>query len=101
MVAILPPTTCMIEYHDERGFAQLSAVLTTKSNLDGTYRLQVQSISDGGSSTTTQGGEFSTKSGRREDLSQATVTGGIGKWKAVLEIYDRSGNLVCHSNAPD
>lgn len=102
MVTTLPPADiCKIEYHEAGGMAHLSAVLIPVAAREGTYQFRVRSMSEGGMSSNSQGGEFSIKGGHQEDLSKVVVNGAPGEWAAELQVFDTSGNLICHSTLPE
>ena len=89
MVTATPVDVCRIEYHDVGGMTRLSAVLIPSVAREGTYQFIVRSVSDGGTSSNAQGGEFSARGGHREDLSKIIVGGGMSVQKSVAEKWEK------------
>lgn len=101
MVTAPPVDVCRIEYHDVGGMTRLSAVLIPSVAREGTYQFIVRSVSEGGTSSNAQGGEFSARGGHREDLSKIIVGGVPNSLAAELQVFDASGNLICSYTLPE
>lgn len=86
--------TCDIRMVSVNGGVEVEPTVTAKTDLTGEYELQVRSSGSGGTSNSTQSGEFTAKAGQPVVLSQAMVGSG-GSVSARLTVHANGATSAC------
>ena len=94
-----PERSCEVRATKVAGGIRLQAVAFSSSASSGEYELTVDKSGGGGSSNTSQGGDFEVGSGGESVLSEVTLSGG---GSAVAELtVTWSGGGTCKARYPD
>ena len=89
---------CRIRVTAEGEAIRIEAVATSREDVNGSYRLDIQKSSPSGSSRNTQSGKFSLEADKEEVLSTTFLgASDAGHFQARLVIDSNSGSVSCSS----
>ena len=89
---------CRIRVTAEGEAIRIEAVATSREDVTGNYRLDIQKRSAAGTSHNVQSGEFSLESDREEILSTTFLgASDAGHFQAMLVVNSNSGSASCVS----
>ena len=89
---------CRIRVTAEGEAIRIEAVATSREDVTGNYRLDIQKRSTSGSSHNIQSGEFSLEADREEILSTTFLgASDAGHFQAKLVVHSNSGSVSCIS----
>ena len=89
---------CRIRVTAEGEAIRIEAVATSREDVNGSYRLDIQKSSASGSSRNTQSGKFSLEADKEEVLSTTFLRASdAGHFQARLVIDSNSGSVSCSS----
>ena len=89
---------CRIRVTAEGEAIRIEAVATSREDVSGNYRLDIQKSSASGSSYNTQSGKFSLEANKEEVLSTTFLgVSDAGHFHAKLVIDSNSGSVSCSS----
>jgi hypothetical protein len=89
---------CRIRVTTEGEAIRIEAVATSREDVTGNYRLDIQKRSESGTSHNIQSGEFSLEADREEILSTTFLgASDVGHFQAKLMVDSNSGSVSCVS----
>lgn len=90
-----PPIRCELILDEARGATTIEGRVTADRPVNGSYRLTISSISNGGRSVINQSGDFRAAPGAPAILGQTTLGGSRAQYRADLELSVPGERLSC------